>query len=362
MMRYVPKLFLQNLAEKKIVTLTAMAGMIAAVLLVWIVLANVFWIGFWGLFPSVIIVGVTAYRLPILSWFWRSKPDEERELMQGDLAEEPLVQKEPDDKEDKDEEKREATAAQAELVITDDKKEQGVAEIEAQEEAEVSEKSPRKQPKRKRLWAITPRKSPIGTVLIKHTPDLAVMQFQAAIRFWCWVLPTAFLIIAGAALPVGGVWGANAYKKAIESAAWAGGNAPIASLPVYIVFGAVFFSGIFIALSVSAYSLTRPRVRVRVDDQLVKFGSYRFDRKYAGGLRIGYSTKEAELRSSFVQPRFGVVELRFSYGRWGENTKYLVDTRHAEELVVWMNEIIESIGAPMIPKNDPFAGRKIELL
>lgn len=101
---------------------------------------------------------------------------------------------------------------------------------------------------------------------------------------------------------------------------------------------------------------------MKVQPDIVTFGNYRFDRSLSSGLQVGYKSRETEVNQSFVQPKFGVTSLRFTYGSWGEDLKYLVNTYHADEIVIWMNEIINGVGEQTEKRFDPYAGRKIELL
>ncbi|WP_417261452.1 hypothetical protein [Celeribacter sp.] len=316
--------FKSNLATSLAKTIGVIAGLILSVLVMWIILNQAFWIGVWGGVLAAILVAAIAYRMPALAWFWGR----------------PVPEKTPEPEE-------KISTPVAAKTSREDSPETTVS---------YSDRY------RGLFGTMTPRASPVGTQLLKQTHDKAVMEIRAAIRFWCWALPIAMVVAAVIALPFGGIWGAQLYAENYDRAVWKGGASQVASMPVYIIWGALLFAAVFCALAIASYVLTRPKVQVAVSDDIIKFGSYRFDRKYAAGARVGYTSNETNLRSSFLQPRFGVVALRFAYGRWGEDTKYLVDAHHAEDIVIWMNEIIDSIGEDHVARNDPYAGRKIELL
>lgn len=54
-----------------------------------------------------------------------------------------------------------------------------------------------------------PRQSPAGTRLLTQTAEMAVVEIKVAIRFWCWFLPSVFLIVAVVGLPIGAMMGAS---------------------------------------------------------------------------------------------------------------------------------------------------------
>ncbi len=203
--------------------------------------------------------------------------------------------------------------------------------------------------------AVVPvRKSPVGTRLLDHSNDQAIMTVQTAIRFWCWAAPALCMSTIIVTLPIG-------IFSGVQNSLDRYGQANV-------FLGANIFWGCFIALATSAsltymaYTSTRPNVRVEVTKDMVKFGSYNFDRKFASGLRSGYSSGETELKTSIVQPKFGVAALRFGYGPWGEDLKYMVDAHYVDDICIWMNLIIDSVGAPEPKENDAQEGRKVELL
>ena len=125
---------------------------------------------------------------------------------------------------------------------------------------------------------------------------------------------------------------------------------------------AVLSFGVFAALAVLSSFLTRPNVRVVVKPDTIKFGSYRFDRRYVGGLREGFKSQGVQTRPSFVSPKFGSTNLYMEYGAWGERMKYLVDADSAVETIVWANEIIDRVGKTDAVAPNASEGVKAEML
>ncbi|KPD13149.1 hypothetical protein [Phaeobacter sp. 11ANDIMAR09] len=198
------------------------------------------------------------------------------------------------------------------------------------------------------------RKTPVGTELVRQNNEQAVMAVQAAIRFWCWVGPTMCLSTILVTLPIGGALG---YQSSFDRYGYVTG-----SLGGNIVWGCILGVGASLFATFLAYTMTRPTVRVEVDKDFVTFGSYKFDRRFADGLRPAYSSQEVELNKSITQPKFGVTALRFAYGPWGEDMKYLVDANYVNDICAWMNMIIDTVGAEAPKENDASEGKKVELL
>lgn len=198
------------------------------------------------------------------------------------------------------------------------------------------------------------RETPVGTGLVRQSSEQAVMTVQAAIRFWCWAAPaicTGSLLFT---LPIGVVSG---YQSSFDRYGYLTGN-----VGANIFWGCVIGVGVSLFMIFLAYTMTRPTVRVEVDKDFVTFGSYKFDRRFAGGLRPAYSSQEVELNKSITQPKFGVTALRFAYGPWGEDMKYLVDANYVHDICLWMNGVIDTVGAEAPKENDAFEGKKVELL
>ena len=198
------------------------------------------------------------------------------------------------------------------------------------------------------------RETPVGTAVIKQDSEQAVMTVQAAIQFWCVTAPTACILSGFLLVPIGGMIGYNASFDSYGRL--------IGDIPTNIFVGCFVGALISIFSSFLAYAMTRPNVQVEVDKDFVKFGDYKFDRRFAGGLQPAYSSQETELKKSIIQPKFGVTALRFAYGPWGEDMKYMVDAHYVDDICIWMNGIIDSVGAPEPKENDAAQGRKVELL
>lgn len=204
-------------------------------------------------------------------------------------------------------------------------------------------------------FCLVPRSTPKGTELVYLDENSAHMRVKSAIRFWCYFLPALFTIGAVAGVPLGGYWGFEIYNA--QPNRWNINPTP------YVFWGAVFLSGSFVAAAIYSYFATRPWLGVKVTPSTITYGSMKFDRRYYGGMQIGYSTNEGgDLKNGFFDLSLGMAALRLSYGPWGEDLKYLINKYHSAEIVNWMNGVIASVGAAPPPDYDPYAGRKIELL
>ncbi|WP_424991316.1 hypothetical protein [Fluviibacterium sp. S390] len=198
------------------------------------------------------------------------------------------------------------------------------------------------------------RDVPQGTMIVSRTADQAVLKVKSAIRFWCWFLPTTFFVLAVLSVPVGSAVGFMIYTE--QGRGFRGDPAS------FVMWGALIPAGICLLIAFMTYGSTRPWVLVAITPDTIRYGDATYDRDHSRGMRIGYTSDETQLKSSFLAPSFGVQTLRLTYGRWGEDLKYMVDKYHAPEIVIWMNEIIDSVGAPPPKRYDPYAGQKIELL
>lgn len=198
------------------------------------------------------------------------------------------------------------------------------------------------------------RSVPQGTILVSRTADQAVLKVKSAIRFWCWFMPTLFVGLAVLSVPLGAAAGFMIYADTP--------NNYRLDPTQFMMWGAIIPTGLCLIIAVKAYSSTRPWVLVTITPETIRYGDALFDRDHTNGMQVGYYTDEADLKSSFLMPSFGVQALRLTYGRWGEDLKYMVDKYHASEIVIWMNEIIDGVGAPPPKRYDPYAGQKIELL
>lgn len=179
----------------------------------------------------------------------------------------------------------------------------------------------------------TPSQTPNGTRLVKQADDEVIMTVRYVLQFWWPWLPIGLLLftIFGAPLVGAGVgaiisdWQYNRIPGAI----------------VFFVLGSI-------AATVLAFLRTRGEVTVIAQEDKIQFGHKVYDRRYFGGMRIGYTvdTNDGSLKEHFLDQQMGYAALRLTYGRWGEDLPYLVNKYHAPEIVIWMNELIASVGAP----------------
>jgi len=201
------------------------------------------------------------------------------------------------------------------------------------------------------------RETPVGTRVIKISHDEAILEVKSAIQFWCWFAPSGLTTLALCFIPVGAWLGLSFYENSVET--WQFNAREAASAAAN---GAIILPVLGFTVAIWSYFSNRPWVRITVTPDIIQYGDRRFDRSQARGMRVGYSSQEADLAASITKKGFGVTQMRLGYGRWGEDLKYMVNSYHASEIVVWMNEIIDSVGEQIAPRHDPYAGKKIELL
>jgi len=195
------------------------------------------------------------------------------------------------------------------------------------------------------------RDRPKGTKLIRATNDTVKVKFKAAVRFW-WKLSWLLwpLYIAATVFGFGIAAGSNFYRRIAEAR-----TNFLFDEGIIDVLGIVLQSlllglqnAIAWAIVVSPIAwlimvLTRPWVRVYADREKVVVGRQSFDRRHFGGLRIGYEIKtgDALLKNDFHDLDIGLQGLRLVYGPWGEDLPYLVNKYHANEIVLWLNLMID---------------------
>lgn len=188
------------------------------------------------------------------------------------------------------------------------------------------------------------REHPKGTRLIYQTPDKATIEIKSAIRFWSNVLPPVLMLATFTIAPaIGGFIG--------NVVAGFGGAAS----------GAVIVPILTLIAAIASYFMTRPWVRVIATPTEIQYGKLRFDRQYHQGMALGYSLDgQEDLVNDFHDLSLGLRAIRCTYGRWGEDLPYLVNKYHGAEIIIWMNEIIASVGAPEPAEQDLEQGRKKE--
>jgi len=181
-------------------------------------------------------------------------------------------------------------------------------------------------------YTVTPRSTPKGTTLVKQSDDEVIMTVRYVLQFWWPWLPVALLAftIVGAA-PLGSFIG-------VAISDWDSNRVPGTVM--------VFVLGSLIA-TIIAYRNTRGEVPIVAQADKIKVGDKVFDRRHYGGMRMGYTVEsdDGALKNDFLDQQMGYAALRLSYGRWGEDLPYLVNKYHAPEIVIWMNELIDSMGA-----------------
>lgn len=192
---------------------------------------------------------------------------------------------------------------------------------------------------------VEPRETPKGTRVIKQSDDEVILGVRYVLRFWWPFLPAALLAFTIVGAPaVGGIIGAVISD-------WQNNFIPVTI--------AVVFIGSVIA-TILAFQRTRGEVVIIAQPDKIKFGDKTYDRQHYGGMRMGYSvsTEDNALKNDFFDQSMGMSALRLSYGRWGEDLPYLVNKYHAPEIVIWMNEHINAVGAPAPRDNAPSEGRR----
>lgn len=206
-------------------------------------------------------------------------------------------------------------------------------------------------------FGVALREFPMGANLIHLDDKSAKIELQVAIRFWCWILPLAlgFLVIPAAILGAG--VGYSSFIDGYEHNVSHPGQ-----IVSYMSWGAIICSGLAGGLSYLAYRETRPTITINIDHDQLVIGSYLFDRRFVNGITLGYQNDSSQLRGRFLEPESGVTSLNVAFGRWGENTKYLVRSDDASAIIVWINEIMESVGPIQERANNAGIGQKIELL
>lgn len=120
-------------------------------------------------------------------------------------------------------------------------------------------------------------------------------------------------------------------------------------LPVLIALGIV------VALSWITWRLCFPRIVIEATREGVTVGKYKFDWRALGGFRIGYTAGGVERENT--QGLFQGMVLQ--YGSYGFDLPYMVRKYYAAYYVVWLNEMLATIGAnDKTGANDPQSGFK----
>lgn len=332
-----------NLANRRAETLAIIIILILAILIAWAAFSAILGSGFVGLLlgPAAAIYG--SLHIPKLAWFWGKPEPESRNSVNSKNIDNSLGDEIPEQFRDNSLEGY-PLEAQPEASSPEDKK------LHSSNTEDNTLTKPSLIP-----GCEVPRKTPQGTRLISISDDKAVMKVKSVIHFWNWFLPSLFVVLAiFIGFPLGGVLGFASYEP-VGYSPW---EFPLSNM----TWGAILGFLTFLGLALWSYFSNRPWVKIIVNADTILYGDKKFDRRYFGGMRAGYKSKEAQLKTGFIAPSMGVQRIRLSYGPWGEDLKYLVNAYHAAEIVIWMNDIIDSVGKQTTPKYDPYAGQKLELL
>jgi hypothetical protein len=183
------------------------------------------------------------------------------------------------------------------------------------------------------------RQHPKGTKLIIQGRNDVHLQFKAAVRFW-WKFYYVMLAVCVGATFFGGLVGFGVAMSNLSSMARRGVFTDPGSIEIYI--GAIIGFVIAVIPTIYVYRWTHPWVDVHADSKSIKVATFRFDRRYYGGFRVGYElqTTVGMLKNDFHDIDLGLQGLRFCYGQWGEDLPYLVSKYHANEIVMWINQKI----------------------
>ena len=329
-----------NLRTRRAETIKTLSGLIGAIVVAWIIIGSVLGSGTLGVIIAVPGVILAAKRMNNLSWFWTAS-ETSRQPPSAHPAETAAVSF--------------STPHQSQRASESDEDLEHVP-IPGPETILHGQSSSSQAPSAPRCEPV--RKTPVGTRLVRQSPDEAVLTVKSAIHFWCWAAPAMLGVATFIAIPVGGWVGFTNYREGLEYIQMFNPQGAFdATLNTAVIMSAVCF-----VAAIVSYFMTRPNVRVVITPRTIQYGDKRFDRLYSEGVRAGFTSKEVDLPASFTQGKFGVTNIRLTYGRWGEDLKYMINAHHANEIVIWMNEIIDGVGAPPSPRYEAYQGRKIELL
>lgn len=203
------------------------------------------------------------------------------------------------------------------------------------------------------------RRVPYGVELITANSKEAEFRVQAAIYYWSWALPGFLFLFTVLVSPLIGLFVVSGWFRPEYLNMW---NDVVVQRSIYAGLG--LSVGLSSAATIASYFITRPKLAVKVSPDKIQVGRQTFDRRHYGGMRVG-STIQADITlkdSPFDHKNTTVSRLRIGYGQWGEDLIYVINSYHAAEIVVWMNDIIDNVGERKNVSPDPFQGQKIELL
>ncbi len=201
----------------------------------------------------------------------------------------------------------------------------------------------------------TPREHPRGISLIKHSKDILIFRVKAAHRRLRW-LPVGIAVVGlPIAIALGGIGGIN-------EGGWVNGRH---INPYFSFWPMIICCLIVLGIAIVLWRELWPDLKFEITPTEIKVANLIYDRKHFGGMRIGYEidSKSEGVKLGFVDAingdhSLGFTGLRIQYGRWGDDLDYMVNKYHAAEYVVWMNEMIATVGAPEAKEHEPSKGRK----
>lgn len=309
-----------NLRNKRAVTLRTIGALLLAGVIIGFVIDRIFWTG-----PIIYAVSIPATlwgasRIPHLEWFFGTRTRKASTPGQDG-----------------------STAETSESVLRADGTHPTVKE--AQRGFDVA------------LLAIKPRETPVGVTLVSYSKDHAIVRVKSVVHFWCWFAPLAFVLSTLFVVPFGAWISWQSYRSSVEWFDFKAEQAVSASIT-----GGLIAFGLCVAGAIFAFIKNRPDVTVEITPDLIRYGETVFDRKFFGGMTIGYKSDEAEIRTNITDDRFGVTRLRFNYGSWGEDLKYMVNSYYAVEIVIFLNQVINAVGVVEPTGDNANQGKKTELL
>jgi hypothetical protein len=317
-----------NYRSKRTATIAVGLGLLGATILVWILINAILAINIFALIIAAPLVIWSATKVPQLAWFWGASASsaDAAGAARGPAAYETVH----DAGEDNDE---------------DD----GLEHVPMPDPATIIHGLPPRQDTTELSGCEQVRQTPVGTEIVLRTGRHTILKVKSAILYWCWAAPAIWACIAFFVfLPLGIYAGVSVAPWHLAASYGTAGGLTGLLLGVLMVF--------------ISYTSNRPWVEIAITPETIQYGDYKFDRRFAYGVMTSYESQDARFQGRFTEPVWGGTIIRLAYGRWGEDMKYMVNSRHAADIVIWMNEIIDSVGTPPPPRHDPYAGRKIELL
>jgi len=194
------------------------------------------------------------------------------------------------------------------------------------------------------------RKTPVGTYTAKANGEEAILYVRVLNRLGWWLIPSVgVLFTAFIAWPIGMFIGAN--------------MAPWTQVDMYMFRGALIAVVISAAMTLWLTLKQRFWMQIVIQEERVRINGKTYDRGLSSGFRMGYTieSESTALKQSFQDMTMGFTGLRFSYGPWGEDLPYVVNKYHGPEIVVWLNQMMASVGAPEPGNNEPDIGHRAEI-